>query len=351
MVLTPTRTNTTEITIYLAALRQLYSFAVKNKLYRFPHPFQYFLSLEQNDEERPPPMPFCSGVQEPPNERSRLTQAYFVLKDKTWVPEIIDDSTLPSRVLAAGATANWRLRERIVTRLLFETGARISEVCGLTLGDWNSLGLRHSASAFSKGSHLRRVKYLHFSESTAKLLRRYFDHDRRQFDEHGWGLTDYLRNTDSGHQHLAPLFLTKQKTTLTPSTFRDVYWRPACKAGGLRVNIHQARHWYVTSAIREIHGTYPAGAERDARINELVVYMAWRNGQVTLASYNHYFDKINFAAIQDGLHRKLDRTLKKRISGLSQDKATPRPPVVSPVPDVALSADPDWEFLRKLAGP
>jgi hypothetical protein len=46
-----------------------------------------------------------------------------------------------------------------VTRLLFETGGRIFEVTGLTLGDWAIRGLTREATAASKGSHGRRVKF------------------------------------------------------------------------------------------------------------------------------------------------------------------------------------------------
>ncbi len=121
--------------------------------------------------------------------RRRLTDSVFKLVGKEWVPQIIDDPTFPVAVLSGGRTLRgWGLREECMTRSLFEAGGRIFEVTGLTLGDWKNRGLTREATAVSKGSRGRRVKFFHFSADTATLIRRYFDGERRTNDPKNWRL-------------------------------------------------------------------------------------------------------------------------------------------------------------------
>jgi site-specific recombinase XerD len=289
-----TQSNGSEVGIFLSAIRSFYRFARANNLYSGPHPLDQ--KREQEDSscaqaQSPPSMPMCSGVQEPGKSktRKRLTETYFVVVNDRWIPHLIDDREFPKHLTDAGIRAGWKLRERIVSRLLFETGARVSEICGLTLGDWSSRGLRCEASAFSKGSHRRRVKVIRFTETSAKLLREYFDYERRAWDANHWRLSDYLNKMTQEELLAVPIFLTRQSAALPSGTFRDLYWRPACVAANLKANIHQARHWYVTFAMRQIFEETAPGFEREQKIQDLIIYMAWRRGQVTLASYNHYF--------------------------------------------------------------
>lgn len=339
--------NRTQVTQLLAALRHFYTLACDESWYQYTHPL-----LQENadddlavSDEEFPKMPVRSGVEEPPDPRKRLTQTYFVLAKEQWVPHVIDDPTFPTHVINAGMQTGWNVREQIVTRLLFETGARISEICSLSLGDWFALGLRCDATLFNKGSNGRRVKNIRFSETTSKLLRQYFDQDRRRLDFQQWRVHDYIHRHEPEDLYSVPIFITKQQTALTARTFRDLYWNPACRAMGIRANVHQARHWFVTCAIREIHEHTREGPERDRRLNELIVYMAWRRGHVTLASYNHHFDIIRFATIQAGLHSRLD----KALAAGEPAKEVPRhelQPIRSP--EIGLPSDPDWDFLSGL---
>src|SRR4030095_9027533 len=91
-----------------------------------------------------------------------------------------------------------------------------------------------------------------------------------------------------------------------------------CKAAGLDADPHQARHWYVTMAVRTIHETSNTDGEIHRRIRELIEYMQWRGGEQTMASYDHYFDAARHADIQDQLHERLrvalEQGLKRRSS-------------------------------------
>jgi len=212
------------------------------------------------------------------------------------------------------STALAEVEEHIV-RILFESGGRVSEVVGQTLGDWVARGMLQETQAFSKGSHGKRVKFLRFSAATAKLLRRYCDTERRGLDLHHYALNDYLQAARSEKLDLyeAPLFISRHRTPLTPKTFRDRYWNPACRAAGIEADVHQARHWYVTQIVRSIYETAHSEAEAQCRLRELIEYMGWKSGWETLEAYQHYFDPQRHAEIQDQLHRRLDVSLRQSL--------------------------------------
>jgi site-specific recombinase XerC len=292
-------------------------------------------------------MPDVSGV-EPTRSHRRLTDSFFKLVGREWVPQIIDDPTFPVSVLSGGRKLpGWGLREECVTRLLFETGGRIFEVTGLTLGDWVNRGLTREATAVSKGSHGRRMNFFRFSTDTATLLRRYFDGHRRSHDRTKWRLADYLRARDDKLTDLneVPLFLSTRGTPLKAKSFRETYWTPACRAAGLDTDPHQARHWYVTMAVRTIHETSGTESDIRRRIRELIEYMQWRGGEQTMAAYDHYFDTARHADIQDQLHERLRVALERGLKRGSTRTAT-KPQNSTPL----VSADPDLAFLRGLGG-
>jgi hypothetical protein len=169
--------------VFLSALKLFYRIMRTQHLYEASHPLIDALVLNAADaldrvihaEGRPQPMPLVSGVQIPPTPpRHRLSANYFRLRAAEWVPHAIDDPSFPRRILAAGRRLpSWTLRDECVVRLLFETGGRIGEVVGLSVGDWAAEGLAMRARAFDKGSRGERMKVLRFRPGTAKLLRRY----------------------------------------------------------------------------------------------------------------------------------------------------------------------------------
>lgn len=286
-------------------------------------------------------MPQLSGVAEP-NPKKRLTDSFFVVINDQWTPRVIDDPTFPSKVFEAGERFEWGRREKLIVRMMFETGARISEICGLTVGDWGARGFSDTSTAFSKGSNGRRVKFVRWSSSTTKLLRKYFDSDRLLVDPHGQRLSDYMRSyrMNSDLMYSIPLFLTHRGRSLSSNSFRDLYWRPALEGSEMHAHIHQSRHWYVTMAIREI---YEASADKDdveRRTVELIKYMNWRSGKATLDSYEHYFDRQRHGEIQDRLHRKLDANL------TSIDARATRKSVEITAPP----SDPELDYLLQLGG-
>jgi hypothetical protein len=172
------------------------------------------LDVDARSEDGPPVMPDISGVMGP-RLRKRLTDSFFKLVGEDWTPQIIDDPTFPVAILAGvRKLRGWGLREECATRMLFETGGRIFEVTGLTLADWRNRGLTKEATAASKGSHGKHVKFFRFSSETATLIRRYFDRERRSHDCRRWTLAEYLRAFENKlvDPHEVPLFLSTRGT-------------------------------------------------------------------------------------------------------------------------------------------
>jgi site-specific recombinase XerD len=350
-----TRSSRSGVNSFLVALQLFYRWACRVGAYPFAHPLvdplRELAAVARQEAASLPAMPAASGVEL--LLPRRLSDRYFRLVQDAWLPQTLDDPTFYARILAGGqGLAGWGLGETCVTRLLFDTGARISEICGLTVGDWAARGLLQEASAFSKGSHQRRVKFVRFSAATAKLLRRYCDTDRPQRDPTGATLDDYLQRARS-HQldlYRVPLFLSRQRTPLSPAGYRRCAWQPACAAAGLRAHPHQARHWYVTMAVRQIHETAGSPGEITRRQQELVAYMHWQGGSATLAAYNHYFDIIRHAEVQDQLHARMEAALQAHLAAPPQVPDPPPAPAGAPltVPPDDLAAD--FAFLVRLGG-
>lgn len=326
------------IRVFLSALKLFYGVMVSRGYYPFPdNPLiesvsklsaEALAALEEAEAEARefPRMSTLGGTEEPRRKR-RLSDSYFRIQGDEWLPQIVDDIKLPGLVLAGGnAVPGWRLREECVTRILFESGGRISEVLALALGDWNARGLLREANATSKGSNGKRVKFFRWHDDTAKLLRRYFDTERRKHDPNGRGAEDYLKVARRKTTDLldVPLFLTERGTPLSPKTFRQHYWNPACKAAGIEADPHQARHWYVTMAIRTIYETARTDGEVQRRLRELVEYMKWKSGMAMIEVYQHYFDAQRHAEVQDKVQGLMEQSKRQVMAELK--RARPKKP-------------------------
>jgi site-specific recombinase XerC len=341
----------TTVRVFLSALKLFYRIMQRQDRYDHPNPLvdgasAMLAKVEEqiSGNDSLPQIPEVSGVVPPRNHR--LSDSYFKLVGESWTPQVIDDPEFPARILSGGRVAGWRLQEQCVTRILFESGCRVSEVVGLSLGDWAARGLLQEAQAFSKGSHGRRVKFIRFSAPTAKLLRHFFDAERCQVDRNHYRLDEYIRQRQEQGTNLyhVPLFLSRRGTQLTATTFREGYWNPACRAAKIEADIHQTRHWYVTQAIRSIYETARSESEIDRRLRELIEYMSWKSGWETLEAYQHYFDPQRHSEVQDRLHRRLEEALKAELGH--------RPG--SAAPSVAVrqteERDSDLEYLLVLGG-
>jgi integrase len=356
--------------VFLSALKLFYQIMIARHLYSFLNPLiepisatVAVLKKQQEQQSDLPKMPECSGVVTPQKKPThRLSDNYFKLQYDEWIPQIVDDPKLPALILEGGKQLplkHTRLRDEVVTWLLFETGARVSEVTTLMLGDWASLGVHTKVQTFNKGSFGRRTKTLSFHEDTVVLLRRYFDQERVRFDPQGYSLDLYLELAARHRVDLQtiPLFLTTQGTQLTPKEYREHYWNPACAAAGIEADVHQARHWLVTRLVRDIYETATSKEEIERRLRGLVEYMKWKSEE-TLAAYQHYFDEQRDADTRDAFHQRMHGEIKQYLEERKRGhrkKPTSRQPLgqkedaaqrhVPQIPD-----EPDLAFLYSLSG-
>src|SRR6266550_9232349 len=315
--------------IFLAALKLFYQVLHQHGDYAYPNPLIDSMSatiaaveshLDTSESELAfPRMPDESGVEAPQKRPAhRLSDNYYKLEHEEWVPHIIADPAFPGLILQGGkrlSLKQTRQRDEVVTWLLFETGARVSEVTGLMLGDWVALGAHTKAQAFNKGSFGRRTKVLSFHEETVVLLKRYFDQERIRFDPQGHDLTAYLALAARKRLDLStiPLFLTIQGTQLTPKAYREHYWNPACARVGIEADVHQARHWLVTRSVRDIYETSKDKGEIERRLQGLVEYMKWKSEE-TLAAYQHYFDEQLHADTRDAFHQRMHEEIQQYLA-------------------------------------
>ncbi len=336
------------VRIFLAALKQFYFVMGHLGWYAHPHPLldtttQVLLAVEQEEHQsasKRAAMPQQSGVEEP--EGYRLSENLFRLAKDEWIPHPIDDPDLPKRLMAGFTRAKLCLRDQIVVRMAFESGARIGELLRLTVGDWRSRGGNQEARACSKGSRGRRVKVIRFSDVTARMLREYLNTDRSALDP-GQRRLELLSNHDW-------LFLSQRGKPYTYEAFKP-HWYRLCAVVGLDLGIHALRHWYTTQAMRVIAETAKTSAELELRKEELVRYMAWRSPD-TLRAYEHYFKGVQHYAIQDQIHRRLadDVAVYTQTDGKLLLEASPaRQPSGSE--NAILQSDSDgWSTLLALGG-
>ena len=198
--------------------------------------------------------------------------------------------------------------------MAYESGARITELLSLTVGDWRKRGGKQEAAACSKGSHGRRVKVIRFSMETAKLLHSYVNDDRVRVDPHNRTLAQL-----GDHE---PLFLSARRKPYGYDAFIP-HWERLCKTIGIDLNIHGLRHWYVCQMMRLIHEIADTPGEVERRKEEMVRYMAWRSPD-TLKAYEHYFQAVHHAQMQDVLHQRLDEKLKSYMAQAKQKRTSLR---------------------------
>jgi integrase len=289
------------VRVFLSALKQFYHVMQRAGWYRQAHPLadpvaQLMREIDGvNSFPRlsRPQMPSASSVEAPRQRRS--SENYFRLVEDDWVPHPIDDPELHKQLLAGCKAARLNLRDQIVIRIAYESGARIREILCLTVGDWRSRGFNQEAMAFSKGSRGRKIKVIHFSSETAKMLREYVNTARRVLDQQQRRL-EKLEDTD-------PLFLSQRRHPYDYEAFKP-HWYKLCRILQIDLNIHGLRHWHVTQAMRLIDETASGAEEIPLRKEELVRYMSWRSPE-TLNAYEHYFQAQNHARTHEQLLQRL----------------------------------------------
>jgi len=346
------------VRLFLAALKSFYAVMIWEKQYSYTNPLldaasRLLHELEREEEAGRHHMPQVSGVEDPitlyPSEN------FFRLKKDEWEVTPVDDPKLAKTLVEGATKVGLCLRDQIVVRIALESGARISEILQLTVGDWRKLGSNQEVRACSKGSRGRRVKRLRFSSTTTKMLRQYLNTDRVSLDL-GLRRLDQLGDHD-------PLFLSKRRKPYGYEAFKP-HWYKLCRTIGLDLNIHAMRHWYTTMAMRMIMEEAKSSAEIVSRKEELIRYMAWRNPE-TLKTYENYFQSRGHYSIQDRVHEHLESDRKNYVKKqvrtthpekqpkhtVPQTSSSDNPRVVSRAKVTSEALQPrGWEKLLALGG-
>ena len=311
-----TNKSPTTISRFLSALKSFYKSMIRLNYYPHHNPLidgQAILHSYKEEvrgvREDKPRMPSVAGTEDPVSHR-RLTDSYFKIINEEWQPPIIDDMNLPYQVYQAGKKVNWSQREMIIARMLFETGARTSEIIELTVGDYRQRRSHQEVSTFNKGSHGRKIKFLRFSKDTVKRLFYYIDTERKSHDENHLGFEQLPDD--------APIFLSANGKAFTYHAWY-YHWNRAMKVNELSLNPHKARHWFVTSRLREIYNISKNEAEIQQRKNELIKYMKWKNPD-TMNIYEHHFDEAKHREAHENMleqmaQREEDYTKQRKSSG------------------------------------
>jgi hypothetical protein len=335
--------------VFLCALKQFYHLARRKEWYSYAHPLTDPTASLMQDieaEERRvaglrPRMPQCSGVEEP--RAVFVSDNYFKLVHDTWQPQPIDNPYLHRLLHQGFQGAGLCPRDQLVVRIAYESGARIREILRLTIGDWRKRGSKQEAWAFSKGSHGRRVKVIRWSSETTKMLLAYVNTERLEIS----GQSRRLDALDDGD----PLFLSRRGNPYDYDSFKK-HWYKLCAVLQLDLNIHALRHWFVTQEIRLICETAKEPGDIERGKEDLVRYMAWRSPE-TLQCYEHYFDEIRHAELQDRLHTRWAednaRYVQDATDITSARTSFSRTPSCPPGPK-DLPREEEWGTLLELGG-
>lgn len=343
--------------IFLAALKQFYFVMAREGTYLYTNPLldtasRLLRELEPEEQYDRRRMPQVSGVEAPATHYP--SENFFRLAKEDWEVFPVDDPKLGLTLIEGFTKARLCLRDQIVVRMALETGARISEILHLTVGDWRALGCNQEARACSKGSRGRRVKTLRFSSTTARMLLQFLNTDRAVLDREQRRLGQ-LSDSD-------PLFLSQRRHPYGYEAFKP-HWYKLCATVKLDLNIHALRHWYTTMSIRLIAEEAKSDADITLEKEKLVRYMAWRSPD-TLRVYESYFKSIGHYQIQDRVHQSLEEDMTRYVrqhheqhpqeqqqkrkvpsSRLTQEPSSPEPEVAQKA-----SQPSGWAKLLALGG-
>lgn len=183
------------------------------------------------------------------------------------------------------------LRDKAVLTLLRYTGARVSEVCTMTVGGYRSHtreGIAGQAILVDKGSQGREVKTVHFIAAVQDVLLAYLREERPRYDP--------LRRTRLCDLHDAdPFFLTADGTPYTRTAFmrhwRKVYPRVR-RHCPIPFSPHTIRHLVVTELLLEARSHYDtaSGTYLDLKL-AIGAMMGWRSPH-TIEVYDHSLDRL-----------------------------------------------------------
>ncbi|WP_310336717.1 tyrosine-type recombinase/integrase [Paenibacillus sp. 2003] len=330
-----TKKSPQTINHFLAALKAFYRTALHLKSYSFQNPLidvNYSISIADNNAPSiridKPRLPKIAGTETPyQSSYRRQSESYFKLVADEWKPIIIADEDLPYIIYRAGSLLNWSLRDEVIIRMLFETGARINEVLSLTMGDYRRRRNQYEIAAQNKGSENKRIKFLRFSKDTLKLFIRYVNGERKLYSHCKQNFHKLSDNDE--------IFLTRHGTPYNYNAFYSQWIKITAKAN-IKINIHKTRHWFVTNMIKSIYEMSKDSSEIEIKKNELINYMKWKSSD-TIKVYEHYFSEAAFRDIHETMAKKMNELEKEHLVKTRITKSKREKEEITPV-----SVEDEW---------
>lgn len=288
--------------VLLAAIRDFYAVMIEEGLYAYTNPMcsellqrwkrEHIKSLGNSGA------PDHAGTREETwQETNQRPTAYFRLRrGEVWKPNPALTSESIQKQLATDltwmATHASTQRDRLVFVLLRETGARLSEILGLTAGGYRKAKDPYQAYVTNKGSYGREEKLIRLTKAAEAALVRYVRMERAKYDPHGRKRLSVLDDAD-------PIFLTRRGTPYNRDAFYH-HWRRLFAARPpqkdekseaqlpfLEFTAHDIRHLRATewlTWINQRHGNNPSKERGLRRVVQR--RMGWRS-PFTILCYDH----------------------------------------------------------------
>lgn len=284
--------------VFFAALRDFYLVMAEAGLYAYDNPMHSEL-LRKWKRERIHHIantgaPDHAGIRGESWEDTRQQPtAFFRVKRKLpWKPGLVQESSLVLNRVRKALLAMVNLaptqRDRLVLLLLHQTGARISEILGLTAGGYRKA--RHACQALvtNKGSMGREEKTIYFTPEIEQVLIQYIRTERARHDSQHRKRLEQLADDE-------PIFLTKRGTPYTRSSWY-YHWNQWLAAvppdeytdtlGPVLFSPHDVRHLYVSWILRQIKQRYVNNPEKQVTLKwALQQRMAWHS-PLTITCYD-----------------------------------------------------------------
>jgi len=295
------------LNLFLAASRSFYQTMIDGKwddvhrarvpLYAFENPM-YSPMLRRWKREHLRAVanagaPDLAGIRSETRAASRNKPVgYFRTRSDPWQPQVAGEATAVRVLIRAAAnfmTDRAKLRERVILRILADSGPRLHEVLALTVGGLRRAGHPLTAMVRSKGSGGREVKEIILTAETEEALHRYIRTDRSRLDPVGRRKLAQLGNDD-------PVFLARGGRAISAGAFRWQWVKLRKKAEREfrrfaiplpHLKPHMLRHLHVTEQMGLILELAPSDPERQRALKEaLQKHMQWRSAG-TVQYYDH----------------------------------------------------------------
>jgi integrase len=309
--------------VLCAALRDFYAVMADAGLYAYSNPMRSELLISWKRAHlkhvRNAGAPEHAGTRDETQEESwKRPTAYFRQKrGLPWKPALALEPELVLRRVRDTIASMIRLahtqRDRVILMLLNETGARLSEILGLTAGGYRKDKHACRARVTDKGSCGREMKTIYFTPTIERALMQYIRTERARHDAQRRKGIDQLADDE-------PLFLTRRGTAYKRGSFY-YHWRTWLaalppdeyteKLGPVAFAPHDIRHAFVTWVVRQMKQRYKEDAEKLSTLRQVFQQrMAWRS-PLTIKCYDHSDSERENVEQFDEFLKELERPAEK----------------------------------------